>query len=123
MMTGGAFLGLLITMMSDFTDMALTESMAEQGASINDELRKVGSVMFYGTVVGAIFHCTNAISGQFRGRAVQTASTSSTSSISVKSYTLTSPTTIRKILASGATLDTEVSPSGQSEEEGSATEL
>ena len=110
-------------MMSDFTDMALTESMAEQGASINDELRKVGSVMFYGTVVGAIFHCTNAISGQFRGRAVQTASTSSTSSISVESYTLTSPTTIRKILASGATLDTEVSPSGQSEEEGSATEL
>ena len=79
--------------------------------------------MFYGTVVGAIFHCTNAISGQFRGRSVQTVSTSSTSSISVESYTLTSPTTIRKILASGATLDTEVSPSGQSEEEGSATEL
>ncbi len=123
MMTGGAFLGLLITMMSDFTDMAITESTAEQGASINDELRRVGSVMFYGTVIGAIFHCTNAISGQFRGRSVQTVSTTSTSSISVESYTLTSPTTIRKILASGATLDTEISPSGQSEEEGSATEL
>tara|TARA_B100001113_G_scaffold263067_1_gene217960 strand:+ start:683 stop:2350 length:1668 start_codon:yes stop_codon:yes gene_type:complete len=123
MMTGGAFLGLLITLMSDFTDMALTESMAEQGASINDELRKVGSVMFYGTVIGAIFHCTNAISGQFRGRIVEIGNTSSISSISIESYTLTSPTSIRKILASGATLDTEVSPSGQSEEEGSATEL
>ena len=123
MMTGGAFLGLLITLMSDFTDMALTESMAEQGASINEELRKVGSVMFYGTVIGAIFHCTNAISGQFRGRIVETGTTSSISSISIESYTLTSPTSIRKILASGATLDTEVSPSGQSEEEGSATEL
>ena len=123
MMTGGAFLGLLITLMSDFTDMALTESMAEQGASINDELRKVGSVMFYGTVIGAIFHCTNAISGQFRGRIVEIGNTPSISSISIESYTLTSPTSIRKILASGATLDTEVSPSGQSEEEGSATEL
>lgn len=123
MMTGGAFLGLLITLMSDFTDMALTESMAEQGASINDELRKVGSVMFYGTVIGAIFHCTNAISGQFRGRIVEIGNTSSISSISIESYTLTSPTSIRKILASGATLDTEVFPSGQSEEEGSATEL
>ena len=123
MMTGGAFLGLLITLMSDFTDMALTESMAEQGASINDELRKVGSVMFYGTVIGSIFHCTNAISGQFRGRIVEIGTTSSISSISIESYTLTSPTSIRKILASGATLDTKVSPSGQSEEEGSATEL
>ena len=123
MMTGGAFLGLLITLMSDFTDMALTESMAEQGASINDELRKVGSVMFYGTVIGAIFHCTNAISGQFRGRIVEIGNTPSISSISIESYTLTSPTSIRKILASGATLDTEVFPSGQSEEEGSATEL
>ena len=123
MMSGGAFLGLLITMMSDFTDMALTESMAEQGASINEELRKVGSVMFYGTVVGAIFHCTNAISGQFRGRMVSEVETISVSSIAIDSYSLTNPTTIRKILASGATLDTEISPSQQSEEEGSATEL
>ena len=123
MMSGGALLGLLITMMSDFTDMALTESMAEQGASINEELRKVGSVMFYGTVVGAIFHCTNAISGQFRGRMVSEVEPISVSSIAIDSYSLTNPTTIRKILASGATLDTEISPSQQSEEEGSATEL
>ena len=123
MMSGGAFLGLLITLMSDFTDMALTESMAEQGASINEELRKVGSVMFYGTVVGAIFHCTNTISGQFRGRRLGEPSEASLSSIAIQSYSLTRPTTIRKILAGGATLDTEVSPSEQSEEEGSATEL
>jgi hypothetical protein len=122
-MSGGAFLGLLITLMSDFTDMALTESMAEQGASINEELRKVGSVMFYGTVVGAIFHCTNTISGQFRGRRLGEPSEASLSSIAIQSYSLTRPTTIRKILAGGATLDTEVSPSEQSEEEGSATEL
>ena len=123
MMSGGAFLGLLITLMSDFTDMALTESMAEQGSSINQELRKVGSVMFYGTVIGAIFHCTNTISGQYRGRIMGDISKASLSSIAIESYSLTAPTTIRKILASGATLDTEVSPSEQSEEKGSATEL
>ena len=123
MMSGGAFLGLLITMMSDFTDMALTESMAEQGASINMELRKVGSVMFYGAVIGAIFHCTNTISGQYRGRIMGGPSEASLSSIAIESYSLTGPTSIRKILASGATLDTEVSPSEQSEEEGAATEL
>ena len=123
MMSGGAFLGLLITLMSDFTDMALTESMAEQGSSINQELRKVGSVMFYGAVIGAIFHCTNTISGQYRGRIMGDVSQASLSSIAIESYSLTGPTTIRKILASGANLDTEVSPSEQSEEKGSATEL
>ena len=103
--------------------MALTESMAEQGASINMELRKVGSVMFYGAVIGAIFHCTNTISGQYRGRIMGGPSEASLSSIAVESYSLTGPTSIRKILASGATLDTEVSPSEQSKEEGAATEL
>ena len=50
-------------------------------------------------------------------------SEASLSSIAIESYSLTGPTSIRKILASGATLDTEVSPSEQSKEEGAATEL
>jgi hypothetical protein len=122
MMTGGAIFGLSITMIADFMDMALVELLVEDPSSLSEELRKAGSVMFYGVVIGSIFHSLNMVSGIFRGAIVSKKSITS-SSISVESYSLVSPTTVRRILASGADLDTEVVPTGENDEKGSATKL
>ncbi|MEC7744335.1 MAG: hypothetical protein VYB86_03425 [Candidatus Thermoplasmatota archaeon] len=122
LMSGGAIAGLTFTIMADLNDMALVEALAENPSSITEELRILGSVTFYGTVLGSIFHCTNVISGQFRGEKLAEEVESSTS-LSPHTYELTSSTSVRRILASGATLDTEVTPVPQSEESGSATEL
>ncbi len=122
MMTGGAISGLLITMIADFMDMALVEMMVEDPSSLSEQLRKIGSVMFYGVVIGAILHSLNMVTGIFRGKILSAESVKS-SSISVESYSLVSSTTVRKILASGANLDTEVIPTSENDEKGSATKL
>jgi hypothetical protein len=122
MMTGGAIFGLSITMIADFMDMALVEMMVEDPSALSEELRKVGSVMFYGVVIGSILHSLNMVTGIFRGELV-TADSVKSSSISVESYSLVTSTTVRKILASGANLDTEVIPTGEDDEKGSATKL
>ena len=122
MMTGGAIFGLSLTMIADFMDMALVEMMVEDPSTLSEELRKLGSVMFYGVVIGAILHSLNMITGIFRGEIISSDSVKS-SSISIESYSLVSSTTVRKILASGANLDTEVIPIGEEDEKGSATKL
>ncbi|MDP6328963.1 MAG: hypothetical protein QGG22_03985 [Candidatus Thalassarchaeaceae archaeon] len=122
MMTGGAISGLSITMIADFMDMALVEMMVEDPSALSEELRKVGSVMFYGVVIGSIFHSLNMVTGMFRGELISQKSIKS-SSISVESYFLVSPMTIRRILASGASLDTEVYPTEEDNGKGSATSL
>lgn len=122
MMTGGAIFGLSITMIADFMDMALVEMMVEDPSALSEELRKVGSVMFYGVVIGSILHSLNMVTGIFRGELITVDSVKS-SSISVESYSLVTSTTVRKILASGANLDTEVIPTGEDDEKGSATKL
>jgi hypothetical protein len=122
MMTGGAMFGLSITMVADFIDLALIESFVEDPSALSEELRTVGSVMFYGVVIGSILHSLNMVSGMFRGEIISKKSVTS-SSISVDSYSLVSPTTVRRILASGADLDTEVIPTGENDEKGSATKL
>ena len=122
LMSGGAIAGLTFTIMADLNDMALAEALAENPSSITEELRILGSVTFYGTVLGSIFHCTNVISGQFRGENLSEEVETSTT-LSPQTYELTSSTSVRRILASGATLDTEVNPVPQSEEAGTATEL
>ncbi len=122
MMTGGAIFGLSITMIADFMDMALVEMMVEEPSALSEELRKVGSVMFYGVVIGSILHSLNMVTGIFRGELI-TADSVKSSSISVESYSLVTSTTVRKILASGANLDTEVIPTGEDDEKGSATKL
>ena len=122
MMTGGAIFGLSFTMIADFMDMALMEMMVEDPSALSEELRKLGSVMFYGVVIGAILHSLNMVTSIFRGEIISSDSVKS-SSISVESYSLVSSTTVRKILASGATLDTEVIPTGEDDEKGSATKL
>jgi|TARA_B110000438_G_scaffold47360_1_gene47626 hypothetical protein len=122
MMTGGAIFGLSITMIADFMDLALAELLVEDPSALSEELRKVGSVMFYGVVIGSIFHSLNMVSGMFRGNLISKESVTS-SSISVESYNLVSPTTVRRILASGADLDTEIIPTGENDEKGSATKL
>jgi hypothetical protein len=122
MMTGGAIFGLSITMIADFMDIALAELLVEDSSNLSEELRKVGSVMFYGVVIGSILHTLNMVTGMFRGELISKKSVR-TSSISVESYSLVSPTTIRRILSSGADLDTEVIPTGEDDEKGSATKL
>ena len=122
MMTGGAISGLSITMIADFMDMALVEMMVEDPSALSEELRKLGSVMFYGVVIGSIFHSLNMVTGMFRGELISQKSVKS-SSISVESYFLVSPMTVRRILASGASLDTEVYPTEEDNGKGSATSL
>ena len=122
MMTGGAIFGLSFTMIADFMDMALVEMMVEDPSTLSEELRKLGSVMFYGVVIGSILHSLNMVTGIFRGEIISSDSVKS-SSISIESYSLVSSTTVRKILASGANLDTEVIPIGEEDEKGSATKL
>ena len=122
MMTGGAIFGLSFTMIADFMDMALIEMMVDDPSALSEELRKLGSVMFYGVVIGAILHSLNMVTSIFRGEIISSDSVKS-SSISVESYSLVSSTTVRKILASGANLDTEVIPTGEDDEKGSATKL
>ena len=122
MMTGGAIFGLSITMVADFMDMALMEMMVEDPSAMSEELRKLGSVMFYGVVIGSILHSLNMVTGMFRGELISQKSVNS-SSISVESYFLVSPMTVRRILASGADLDTEVCPTEEDNGKGNATSL
>jgi len=122
MMTGGAIFGLSITMVADFMDMALMEMMVEDPSTLSEELRKLGSVMFYGVVIGSILHSLNMVTGMFRGELISQKSVNS-SSISVESYFLVSPMTVRRILASGADLDTEVCPTEEDNVKGNATSL
>ncbi len=124
MMAGGAFSGLLMTLMADFSEMALLELDPESGLDgISKEIRVIGSVLFYGTVIGAILHCLNIISGTFRGSILGGKQSESSTSIIQESFQLTSGTTVRKILASGANLDTEVIPTAQTDKPGSHSEL
>ncbi len=137
-MGGGAFLGLTISMMADLTHVGLVEAYREGGIGIETifatdeghlpygglaaDIQAVGAVLFYGAVVGAIMHTLNAVSGLFRGARTDTERATS-SSITTEAYSLASPTSVRKILAGGASLDTTVVPSGESDDAGSATEL
>ena len=86
------------------------------------DVQAVGAILFYGAVVGAIMHTLNAVSGLFRGARVDSDRATS-SSITTEAYSLASPTSVRKILAGGASLDTTVVPVGESDDAGSATEL
>ena len=122
MMGGGAFVGLTVSIMSDLIDMSLIEAAVEDSSKLSADVQAVGAILFYGVAVGAIMHSLNAVSGLFRGtRANVDRATSS--SITMEEYSLVSPTSVRKILAGGANLDTTVVPVGESEDAGSATEL
>ncbi|MFQ3322171.1 MAG: hypothetical protein ACKVI6_04500 [Candidatus Poseidoniales archaeon] len=121
MLSAGALLGLSLTMMSDIADSVLLEALVEEPSTLSHTLRKAGSVIFYGTVLGAIFHSTNLFSGLYRGAKVSTGLNLSETTFAPTSYPLTSTTTIRKILASGAVLDTNVVPTFESNESGSPT--
>jgi hypothetical protein len=122
MMGGGAFLGLTVSMMSDLIDMALIEAAVDDSSALAADVQAVGAILFYGAVVGAIMHTLNAVSGLFRGARIDTDRATS-SSITTEAYSLASPTSVRKILAGGASLDTTVVPVGESDDAGSATEL
>ena len=123
LMAGGAFSGQIFTMMSDFSDMALLEAAVEEENSTSNRIRVLGSVLFYGTVLGSIYHSLNMISGSFRGTLATEGTTPSSTSIS-SPYKLTKETTVRKILAQReGKLDTVVVPESSTEKPGSPTEL
>ena len=122
MIGGGAFLGLTVTMMSDLIDMALIEAAVDDSSALAADVQAVGAILFYGAAVGAIMHTLNAVSGLFRGARTD-AERATSSSITTEAYSLASPTSVRKILAGGASLDTTVVPVGESDAAGSATEL
>ncbi|HJM13454.1 MAG TPA: hypothetical protein QF641_03065 [Candidatus Thalassarchaeaceae archaeon] len=120
---GGALSGLAITMMSDFASMSLAEAAVDEPSSIANRLQVLGSVLFYGSVIGSILHCLNMISGSFRGALVGETPTQTSTSISTP-FKLTKETTVRKILAQReGKLDTVVVPESNSEAPGSPTEL
>jgi hypothetical protein len=123
MLSGGALLGLVFTLISDVTDIALAEALVEDPSSLSHTMRKAGSVVFYGTVLGAIFHANNIVSGLYRGETVKSQVALSETTFAPTSYPLTATTSIRKILASGAVLDTEVVPTFESNETGKPTPL
>ena len=123
LMAGGAFSGLVFTMMADFSDMALIEAAVEEENSTANRIRVLGSVLFYGTVIGSVYHSLNMISGTFRGTLASEEQNISSTSIS-SPYMLTKETTVRKILAQReGKLDTVVVPESSTELPGSATEI
>jgi len=119
MMGWGAFFGLAITMMADI---AQIEATADSTGIMSGEVRVVGAILFYGTAIGAIMHTLNALSGLYRGTPVSEGRATSTS-IARDDYSLTTPTSVRRILAGGAHLDTTVVPVGESDEPGAPTDL
>jgi hypothetical protein len=122
-MAGGAFSGLVFTMMADFSDMALLEASIDDENSMSSRIRVLGSVLFYGTVIGSIYHSLNIISGSFRGTLASEGPIPSSTSIS-SPYKLTKETTVRKILAQReGKLDTVVVPESSTEMPGRPTEL
>jgi len=123
LMAGGAFSGLAFTMMADFSDMALLEAAVEEENSLSNRIRVLGSILFYGTVLGSIYHSLNMISGSFRGTLASEGPNPSSTSIS-SPYKLTKETTVRKILAQReGKLDTVVVPESSTNLPGSATEI
>ena len=123
LMAGGAFSGLAFTMMADFSDMALLEAAVEEENSTSNRIRVLGSVLFYGTVLGSIYHALNIIRGLFRGVLASEGSKQSSTSIS-SPYKLTKETTVRKILAQReGKLDTVVIPESSTDLPGNATEI
>ena len=119
MMGWGAFFGLTITMMADI---AQIEAAVDSSGIMSGEGRVVGAILFYGAAVGAIMHTLNALSGLYRGTPVSEGRATSTS-IARDDYSLTTPTSVRKILAGGAHLDTTVVPVGESDDPGAPTDL
>ena len=119
MMGWGAFFGLIITMMADI---AQIEAATDSTGILFGEVRVVGAILFYGAAIGAIMHTLNALSGLYRGTPVSEGRATSTS-IARDDYSLTTPTSVRKILAGGAHLDTTVVPVGESDEPGAPTDL
>ena len=67
-------------------------------------------------------HSLNAVSGLFRGTMAD-ADRATSSSITMEDYSLVTPTSVRKIIAGGADLDTTVVPVGESDDAGGPTEL
>ena len=115
-------LGLTVSVMSDLIDMSLIEAAVEDPSALSADVQAVGAILFYGTAVGAIMHSLNAVSGLFRGTMAD-ADRATSSSITMDDYSLVTPTSVRKILAGGADLDTTVVPVGESDDAGGPTEL
>ena len=122
LMGSAVLLGLMLSLTSSAIDMALLDAGVEDPSSLSHELSVAASVIFYFAVVAMILHCLNMVSGLFRGEIVGE-ETEVSSSIEADTYNLASATSVSRILASGAGMDTMVVPVGESDEKGSATDL
>tara|TARA_B100000085_G_scaffold16222_2_gene13991 strand:+ start:303 stop:1850 length:1548 start_codon:yes stop_codon:yes gene_type:complete len=122
LMGAAVLLGLMLSLTSSAIDMALLDAGVEDPSSLSHELSVAASVIFYFAVVAMILHCLNMVSGLFRGGIVGEENEVS-SSIEVDTYNLASATSVSRILASGAGMETMVVPVGESDEKGSATDL
>ena len=122
LMGAAVLLGLMLNLTSSAIDMALLDAGVEDPSSLSHELSVAASVIFYFAVVAMILHSLNMVSGLFRGGIVGE-ETEISSSIESDTYNLASATSVSRILASGAGMDTMVVPVGESDEKGSATDL
>jgi len=122
LMGAAVLLGLMLNLTSNAIDMALLDAGVEDPSSLSHELSVAASVIFYFAVVAMILHSLNMVSGLFRGGIVGE-ETEVSSSIESDTYNLASATSVSRILASGAGMDTVVVPVGESDEKGSATDL
>ncbi len=122
LMGAAVLLGLMLSLTSNAIDIALLDAGVEDPSSLSHELSVAASVIFYFAVVAMILHCLNMVSGLFRGEIVGE-DTEVSSSIEADTYNLASATSVSRILASGAGMDTMVVPVGESDEKGSATDL
>ena len=124
LISGGAFTGIIFTIMGDFSNISLLELDPEAVITETPNgLKSLGSVLFYLVVLGSIFQCLNMIRGYYRGSQIIDENSKSSTSISLKSYNLTKTATVRKLFSKGATMDTEIVPVNESEKQGKPTEL
>ena len=123
LMGAAVLLGLMLSLTSSAIDMALLDAGVEDPSSLSHELSVAASVIFYFAVVAMILHNLNMVSGLFRGGIVGGEENEVSSSIEVDTYNLASATSVSRILASGAGMNTMVVPVGESDEKGSATDL
>ncbi|DAC68487.1 MAG TPA: hypothetical protein D7I12_05850 [Candidatus Poseidoniales archaeon] len=112
--------GLLCILISESILLSVTEIDIEATSSLAERFAVIGSVLFYGAVVAVTLHTLNIVRGLFHGKILQNTSQSSRR---IESYTITSSTSIRSVLAAGADVETVLVPASDTDVPGAPTEL
>ena len=112
--------GLLCTLISESILLSVTEIDIEATSSLAERFAIIGSVLFYGAVVAVTLHTLNIVRGLFHGKILQNTPQSSRR---IETYTITSSTSIRSVLAAGADVETVLIPASDTDVPGAPTEL